>query len=952
MHALTNLSAALLALASLVPSALAVPGYRRQDNSGLEPWISVNDDGVASTVTPVVTTISGVATTQNPGPTSDGSASATTTGSGAQHTQAGGSSFNVCHNKDGPFAPFCVPTNGTHLEPGSTYYITWDTSAFPGNASVIVLGNYLNASVGGEQAFGSDALSGSRGWYALEVLPKYKQKSKENYIDLFLASATSGKRLPGPRIAIGTAPAEEDFKPTPAPKGPALYIALPTVLAFIILCVGGGFWWNKHARVIGLGNVMGRRKGYGIGKSRGERLGMGRKGAIKLQEREEGAGGGTLNAPTSFRDDTFDFEQDRARRRDSDLGSLVSTPTRPEFGNSAGATGGSNVFRSEMDRQELAIAVQHWYSTIQYHTVPYSTMQNGVLVDAAPSHMGSNGLSTRAPLSLKDGDAASNTEYSPGQAAGGGHSVDSHSQIIVAGASIAILIGIVFVSTFGGKKNPKNDEELSTWSSFLRFFYACFLKPHEKSGENGQQDALESFYKAQAGVYDATRKRLLCGREDMLGLVAAQLKQKATAGHSKNQRRIWVDVGGGTGYNIEAMSKYLSVPEFFSSVYLVDFSPSLCEVARKRFVRLGWNNVKVVCQDARLFRLEDHEAADDEASSDLILGPPAIDEYFADSKSSVGADLVTMSYSLSMIPDYYSVIDSLTNLLAPSGVIGVVDFYVQSVVDLSSRNYTGGALTRHVNWVSRLFWRAWFDIDRVGLDASRRDYLEYRFGTVLSADSRNYLLGAIPYYMWLGCPKMHSSALSPSSHDIIERIDAAVTESPYLHPANYTANLSKAVEKANPEIRSKAYSAALLNLTSNLPLPSFFYQNHHFRIHFDDQLQKHTQFNNEYIYAFTWEDTRVDDRILNLTPSDVVLAITSAGDNILSYALRSPARIHAVDLNPSQNNLLELKVAGYHCLPYSDFWKIFGEGKHANFRELLIEKLSPHLSSRAFQYWL
>lgn len=119
---------------------------------------------------------------------------------------------------------------------------------------------------------------------------------------------------------------------------------------------------------------------------------------------------------------------------------------------------------------------------------------------------------------------------------------DSHSQIIITGASIAILIGVVFVATFAGKKNPKNDDELSTWSSFIRFFYACFLKPHEKGGENGQQDALESFYKAQAGVYDATRKRLLCGREDMLGLVAAQLKQKATTDQSKSQRRIWVDV--------------------------------------------------------------------------------------------------------------------------------------------------------------------------------------------------------------------------------------------------------------------------------------------------------------------------------------------------------------------------------------------------------------------------
>ena len=194
------------------------------DNSALQPWITVNPDNVASTVTPVATTIKGVATTL------DASPSATTTGGGAQHTQAGGSSFNVCHNKDGADAPFCVPTNGTHLEPGSTYYITWDTSAFPGNASVIVLGNYLNASVGGEQAFHSDTLSGSRGWYALTVLEAWKQKSKENYIDLFLATATDAKRLQGPRIAIGTAPEEVAFKPTQVPKGPALYIALPAVL--------------------------------------------------------------------------------------------------------------------------------------------------------------------------------------------------------------------------------------------------------------------------------------------------------------------------------------------------------------------------------------------------------------------------------------------------------------------------------------------------------------------------------------------------------------------------------------------------------------------------------------------------------------------------------------------------------------------------------------------------
>ena len=327
----------------------------RTDNTApLSVWMTADSDGVVSTVTPVATTIDGVATILNPAPTSDVSSTATITGASAQNTQAGGSSFNVCHNTDGEFAPFCVPTNGTHLEPGSTYYITWDTSAFTGNASVFVIGNYLNVSVGGEQAFQSDALSGSRGWYALNVLEAWKQNSKENYIDLFLATATGGKRLAGPRIAIGTAPAEAEFKPTQAPKGPALYIALPAVFGFILLCVCGGFWWNRHVRTIGLGNVMGRRKGYGIGKSRGERLGMGRKGAIKLQERDGGVD--AADTQTSFRDDaTFDFEQDRVRRRDSDLGSLVSTPTRPEFGVGVGAAaggGGSNVFRSEMERQE------------------------------------------------------------------------------------------------------------------------------------------------------------------------------------------------------------------------------------------------------------------------------------------------------------------------------------------------------------------------------------------------------------------------------------------------------------------------------------------------------------------------------------------------------------------------------------------------------------------------
>ena len=192
------------------------------------------------------------------------------------------------------------------------------------------------------------------------------------------------------------------------------------------------------------------------------------------------------------------------------------------------------------------------------------------------------------------------------------------------------------------------------------------------------------------------------------------------------------------------------------------------------------------------------------------------------------------------------------------------------------------------------------------------------------------------------------------AQDIIESLDASCTESPYLSPQKHRADMFQAVENSMPaELRSKAYQCAVINLSSNLPLPSMFYQNNQRRIYYDDTLKKHTQFNNEYIYAFTWEDPRVDHRLLNIRSEDVILCVTSAGDNVLDYLYQAgPRRIHAVDLNPNQNHLLELKIAAFQSLPYAQVWKMFGEGRFPAFREALITKLSPHMSSQACQYWL
>lgn len=53
----------------------------------------------------------------------------------------------------------------------------------------------------------------------------------------------------------------------------------------------------------------------------------------------------------------------------------------------------------------------------------------------------------------------------------------------------------------------------------------------------------------------------------------------------------------------------------------------------------------------------------------------------------------------------------------------------------------------------------------------------------------------------------------------------------------------------------------------------------------------------------------------------------------------------------SQGHLLELKLAAIEGLQYDDFFAMFGEGRHPDFRALLDSKIAPNLSSVAYQFW-
>jgi S-adenosylmethionine-diacylglycerol 3-amino-3-carboxypropyl transferase len=108
---------------------------------------------------------------------------------------------------------------------------------------------------------------------------------------------------------------------------------------------------------------------------------------------------------------------------------------------------------------------------------------------------------------------------------------------------------------------------------------------------------------------------------------------------------------------------------------------------------------------------------------------------------------------------------------------------------------------------------------------------------------------------------------------------------------------------------------------------------------------------NNLIYNTCWEDPRLDRQAMDLGPDDNVLVITSAGCNALDYALDSPRRIFAVDMNPKQNALLELKIAGIKALDYDDFFSLFGRGRLADFPTIYSTKMRQYLSPQGRKHW-
>lgn len=232
----------------------------------------------------------------------------------------------------------------------------------------------------------------------------------------------------------------------------------------------------------------------------------------------------------------------------------------------------------------------------------------------------------------------------------------------------------------------------------LKNIYHLTLKPVRGADHAAR---MENFYAAQAGIYDDFRQRFLLGREELYASLPAP------AGG------VWVDLGCGTSWCLEHCTLPIGA---LSKVYLVDLAPSMLRMAQQRADSHGWDNVETVFADAAHFQ------------------PPS------------AVDVLTLSYSLTMIPDWTAAIENAFTMLKPGGLIGVADFYV-------APKRPAQGFSRHSSF-TRLFWPTWFRRGDVFISPDHVPYLHRRFDS-LRFDERlahvPYLpLLRIPYYIFIG----------------------------------------------------------------------------------------------------------------------------------------------------------------------------------------------------------
>ncbi|NGX61012.1 MAG: hypothetical protein K940chlam9_00490 [Chlamydiae bacterium] len=103
-------------------------------------------------------------------------------------------------------------------------------------------------------------------------------------------------------------------------------------------------------------------------------------------------------------------------------------------------------------------------------------------------------------------------------------------------------------------------------------------------------------------------------------------------------------------------------------------------------------------------------------------------------------------------------------------------------------------------------------------------------------------------------------------------------------------------------------------------------------------------------YSFGNEDWTTEQKALQIQPDDRVLCVTASGDRPLNLLTNELKEIVAVDANPFQTALFDLKKTALETLSFKDYLSFLGASGQEN-RLYTYQNIAPSLSDKSLALW-
>jgi S-adenosylmethionine:diacylglycerol 3-amino-3-carboxypropyl transferase/ubiquinone/menaquinone biosynthesis C-methylase UbiE len=232
-----------------------------------------------------------------------------------------------------------------------------------------------------------------------------------------------------------------------------------------------------------------------------------------------------------------------------------------------------------------------------------------------------------------------------------------------------------------------------SFTDSLSIFANMMIQPFIGLGLNNR-DFMNHYYKKQAKHYDAYRQNMLHGKKPLMYSIPW---------HNMAGKKVLL-LAGGTGDLTDYFQSW--IPSM-TQVTISDISEPMIEVARERIKTNGWSNVNA--------RIED------------ILDD---DDFHVDEEGTY--DLVLLTYSLTMIPDWSKTIHKALRYLRPGGRLAVTDFTVMPQQPT----------------LSKVFWKSIFSRTHIHLNEDHIEMLK----SMCDVEYLRFEEGGFPHVPYIKCP--------------------------------------------------------------------------------------------------------------------------------------------------------------------------------------------------------